>query len=420
MKRELNELEFLTWTMGQPANAALACRFYGDLSPERVQDALVKIQIRHPLLRTTVFLDETGMPWLTSEGVTPIQPEVIERKGNEHVLRVMEQEMAKPFQEPPLPLMRVIWLRPKDMILEPSEIIICGPHFLGDALSHIFFFRDFFQLLDNPGQEVTPLADAVMQDTILPATIREKIPKTATRFKWWLYFLRFFHLLLSIRPTKKKMVTGFSFKTSSTQLSEKLTSALVSRCKQEHVTVQAALCTAFSSIFTTIYTPVNLRDRLKMPIGEAIGLFATGMNIRMRYNPKQTFWENARKYQEKLTKSLRDNSLFFIYTLLHRAVPLPLIRQFWAMFSDFEETKRLAITNWGVLEKVGMYSAMGNFRVETFFGGVSAKVNSIVIFIHTLNGILHFQPIYNEITTPVPKMEKILNDAIELLTSALV
>ena len=209
MKRELNELEFLTWTMGQPANAALACRFFGNLSPERVLDALAKIQERHPLLRTTLVVDDRGMPWLTSEGISSIQPEILERRGDEQVLRVMEQEMVKAFQEPPLPLMRVIWLRPKDMVLEPSEIIICGPHFLGDALSHIFFFRDFFQFLENPGQHVTPLDDAIRHDTILPPSIQEKMPKTATRFKLWLYLLRFFHLLLSVRPKKKKRLRAF-------------------------------------------------------------------------------------------------------------------------------------------------------------------------------------------------------------------
>jgi len=231
-------------------------------------------------------------------------------------------------------------------------------------------------------------------------------------------FIEILSFIALCPPQEKKKTTGFSFKTSSAQLSEKSTSLLISRCKQEDVTVQVALCTAFSSAFTTIYSPVNLRDRLKLPIGEAIGLFATGLNIRMKYNAKRTFWENVRKYQEKMNKTFQDGSLFFIYTLLNRVVPLPLIRKFWAIFSDFEETKRLAITNWGVLEKLGMHSTMGNFRVETFFGGVSAKVNSIVIFIHTLNGIIHFQPIYNEITTPVPRMEKILNDAINLLKLA--
>ncbi|NMC05652.1 MAG: hypothetical protein GYA24_10595 [Candidatus Lokiarchaeota archaeon] len=419
MKRVLNELEFLTWSMGEPANAGLACRFFAELSIEQLSSALALMQERHPLLGTTLVLDERGMPWLTSDGVQPIEPVIVDREGDDHVLKVLEAEMALPFQAPPRPLTRVIWLRPMDARREPSDMIICGPHFLGDAVSHVIFFRDLFHLVDETPGQVTPLDEPTRQSTILPFAVRSMMPKTPVKFKRWFAFLKLFHAISSMRAKKRDPIENFAFKTSRMQFSAALTSELVSRCKREGVTVQAAVCTAFSRRFNTIYTPVNLRDRLAVPVGDAIGLFATGSNVWMRYNGRKSFWDNARVYQKKLVKALRPSSLFFIYTLLNPAVPMSMLRQFWELFSGSADAGRLAITNWGVLEKLGISSTMGRFRIDSFTGAVSARVNSIVIFVHTLGGTMHLQPMYNEHLIPSSEIEQIVRDATRLLGSAL-
>lgn len=68
MRRELNEIEYLHWCIGQPFNIVLAMQVRGDLSQDRLRAALDKAQRRHPLLGVNTEIDPRGRPWLSSDG----------------------------------------------------------------------------------------------------------------------------------------------------------------------------------------------------------------------------------------------------------------------------------------------------------------------------------------------------------------
>jgi hypothetical protein len=104
------------------------------------------------------------------------------------------------------------------------------------------------------------------------------------------------------------------------ELSEAETSALVARCRGEQVTVNTALLAAFSGAqhfvvgekphHARAVSAVSLRDRLPDPPGEGMGYYALGLKVNHKYDSKISFWENARKYHQKITANLSNKKVF--------------------------------------------------------------------------------------------------------------
>jgi hypothetical protein len=72
MYRELNEIEYFNWCVGQPYNMVVTVRFRGALRPEALREALAAAQRRHPLLRVNTEPGAAGLPCFSSEGVGAI------------------------------------------------------------------------------------------------------------------------------------------------------------------------------------------------------------------------------------------------------------------------------------------------------------------------------------------------------------
>ena len=105
------------------------------------------------------------------------------------------------------------------------------------------------------------------------------------------------------------------------ELNEKETSDLVEKCRQNRVTVNSALNTAFLAARRSIrgpfkggrqniMLPVNTRKRYRKPVGEHFGLYVAGFQFKLSYNPEKDFWENAKTFGEKVREKLDINKVF--------------------------------------------------------------------------------------------------------------
>jgi len=104
------------------------------------------------------------------------------------------------------------------------------------------------------------------------------------------------------------------------ELSEAETSALVARCRREKVTVNSALTAAFSGAqsflqgempyHAKIVIAADLRDRLPHSPGEGMGMYAGGVELKLRYNHKRGFWENARQFHKRIQPAITNKNLF--------------------------------------------------------------------------------------------------------------
>ncbi len=426
MRREFNEIEYMSFCAGQPNNIVIAVRIRGNITPDRLQSALDKAQQRHPLLKVNTILDRRGIPWFVSEGVGAIPLTVLDRADEDQALRIIEKELNAQFdmnksRKSRPPLMHATLLRPKDTATEPSDMILCAQHTITDGMSMTFLFRDLLQFMTNPKQAVYVLDVTTSTQDIFPPDVRERIPKSDAELMAFLksvkdvYVSKFGHL-----PTKKPHVAVQSSKIHTWQLTADQTEALLNRCKQERVTVHSALCTAFLTTFTTVQTPVNLRRYLALPVGEAFGNFAGGVVIQMKYDEKQGFWDNAREFHGKLKQSLQDPFVFF--RIISKAVPVKEMQEYGMLLVELMSDQRpFGITNLGALDKIGITSQMGDLRVESFFGCVSPGnlVDAIALAVYAIDGIMHFHIHYMEPATSTAEVEKFTSEAMNLLESAI-
>jgi len=113
---------------------------------------------------------------------------------------------------------------------------------------------------------------------------------------------------------------NFHHELFSVELSEVETSALVARCRIENVTVNSALTAAFSGAQSFVegeqpyhartVIATSLRDRLPNPPGEGMGFYAAGVELKLKYNHKKSFWENVRKYHGKIKPNFTNKKVF--------------------------------------------------------------------------------------------------------------
>ena len=106
----------------------------------------------------------------------------------------------------------------------------------------------------------------------------------------------------------------------SIELSEAETAALVARCRKEKVTVNSALTTAFSAAQSWVQgeepyhaktvIAADLRHRLPRSPGEGMGMYAGGAELKLKYNHKRGFWENARRFHKKVQPKYTNKVLF--------------------------------------------------------------------------------------------------------------
>lgn len=421
MQRELNELEFLQYTFGQPNNIAMIVALHGTLTKKMLRKALKKLQVRHPLLSVNVICNNQGIPWFYTNEDAEIPLTVVSPGDSDLPIRLLEKELSTPFEmSGPLPLARV------NLIATPNpQLLICMQHVICDGLSYAFLIRDLLSLLAQPDLNLPPLLVTEHLTQVLPMKIARKIPKTARRFHTLFFLVKIIHRIKRRKSTKNAQITppnqDRSYKIHSWTLSIAQTSNLLARCKQEQVSVNSALCTAFLSFNSVINNPVNLRNRLSEPVGEALGLFVGAATIKMKYDPNRSFWENARHYHRKLQKQLRNKKVFRVYKIMPKVVPIQEIQRFGSFFIDIATNQQpFAITNLGDLDRLGIPSEVGDYQLESVIGGVSGPlIDAVNISIYTLRKELHFHINYYAYMAEQWDFPKIASTAMDILTQAL-
>ena len=159
--------------------------------------------------------------------------------------------------------------------------------------------------------------------------------------------------------------------------------------------MQGALSTAFSPEFSWIHTPVNLRPYLARPVGEAFGLFVGAAEVRLRYRSRLGFWDNARRCQRRLHAALGNP--FGVFRLFSKAVPFQKVREFGPLLVRLASHDRaFGLTNLGVLDGLGLAAFAPRFVIESFFGAVSGIVESSVLSVYTLDGVMQLQLLASE------------------------
>ncbi|NHJ85858.1 MAG: hypothetical protein FK734_10380 [Asgard group archaeon] len=395
MIRELYDLEYINYSIGQPYNIVIVLRLEGHITRELLESVLIKLQLRHPLLKTNIITNERGKPVLTAKGVLTI-PLTIKKLDNEMVTHnEFRQQLITPFDytKNTQPLIRITMFTSNEF----SDIIICVQHSITDGLSMFFLARDLIDYLNNPQKEVEVLSVPLSKEDIFPPKVRRMIPKKPILANFLFVILRIYHRLRfgfkkNNQDLERKVKDKFKdVEIYSWKLTDKETDLFLKRCKKEQVSVHAALCTAFLPDFGAINSPVNLRTRLNFPIGEAFGMYAAGGFVGMKYRKRKSFWVNAQKNQRKLLLSLRDRKVFGFQRIFNKSLPVLKINKLSSLMVDFtDQRKSIFMTNLGSLDRYGLISNPDKISLQSFYGAISHPFGGTIALIFTLQKEMYF------------------------------
>ena len=186
----------------------------------------------------------------------------------------------------------------------------------------------------------------------------------------------------------------------------------INLCKMKEVSVHSAICTAFLPDISIINNPVNLRERLRYPIGEAFGLYASGAVVKMKYQETIDFWENAKKYQKELYLALRDKNLFKIHKIVHTGVPIKILKELAPLFLEIaSHQEAFGITNLGSLDRIGIEFDSKKISIESFYGAISFAIGAITVLVYTMRGKMYFSFHYLESRNDTQRMKRMAEDA---------
>lgn len=420
MRRELNEIEYFNWCIGQPYNMVAAVQIRGDLRPDQLRQALAKAQQRHPLLGVNTEIGPTGLPWFSSEGVGAIPLTVVERSETEDTRKLVETELTATFAmdepgSPRLPLLRVSLLLPRDSA-HPTGVVFTVQHVIADGLSLVFLVRDLLRFIEEPDAPVTVLDAPASAEDLLPAQVRRRIPTSTLRFRLALWLVEtYVRLRFGRRPAAANHHTQHH---RSWELTPEQTSRLRARCKREGVSVHAAICAACLTGFNHVHTPVSLRAFLARPVGESVGLFVGAAEVSMKYRAARGLWSNARRFQRRLRWAMRDP--FGIFRLFSKAVPAESVRRLGPLLATMAGQQRpFGVTNLGQLDGNGLQLQGKNLKIQSFFGAVTGIVDASVLTVYTIEGSMRLHLLANESAPAETAIRDDVGRAVNLLLSAI-
>ncbi len=300
------------------STVTMIARIKGNVTEEMLKCAVEKVQQQHTLLR--VRMESRGDElWFTSEGVQEIPIKVVTRTSENDWIKLHADGCKMPYEFETRPAIRFILVQSPNL----SELIILCHHMICDGMSLAYLARDLMVYLGDPADavEVLPSPEPITQenlpdDVTLSGLIKYFINRI--RRKWNDEIVTFDQA--DYEALNKAYWDNYDHEILPVELSEIETKVLVSRCKKENVTVNTAVIAAFAAAQNLVVgekphhaqtvSAVSLRDRLPHSPGEGMGYYALGLQLKFKYNPKKSFWDNARNYHKKITSNLSNKKVF--------------------------------------------------------------------------------------------------------------
>jgi NRPS condensation-like uncharacterized protein len=225
------------------------------------------------------------------------------------------------------------------------------------------------------------------------------------------------------------------------ELSETETKTLVSRCREENVTVNTALWTAFLAAQYDVQggaepyrasagMAVSTRDKLNVPVGEAFGFYASSFTARFEYDPHQKFWNVARIFHEKIRASLAKTNIFQALSAesLHPTLLESLYFSKYGLMQSRTSDNLVKKMNWQGISygyaitnvgRMNIPTKYGQYWLESVYGPyVYSDVNEKTVGVITVGDKATFLMSYNETIVNSPAAEEIRDTAMNYLLQA--
>jgi NRPS condensation-like uncharacterized protein len=405
-------------TLMLPLHVVMAARIRGHIDPEEIKSTVEELRSRHTLLAVRISVDD-DKAWYTTKDVPAIPFRAIERKTDSQWLEVALEEYKTSFPVDIGPLVRFALLHSDEV----SELIICGHHAICDGISLAYLIRDILKQLATPSDmvEQLPLPPAVDFETVPNPPKKGFVAKAVISLinrAWRKKNLRFdFNLMKQLH--KRYWQENSDIRQFTWQLSESETAKLVKCCRDKDITVNSVLWTAFlvaqdrvqgsNELFRNrAGLAISTRDKLKVPVGESFGFYASSHRVLLRNYQDKSFWDAATTIHEQLKRSIDSADPFKMLSSVLLAPTLidSLYFSKYGFFTNRISTKLLKKMMWNkvnygcVITNVGRVdipTAYGDLQLDAVYGPlVYSDVNEKTVGVITVGKRATFWMSYNE------------------------
>jgi hypothetical protein len=296
-----------------PFTSVFSIQLFGRLQEGRLQEALARLQAKHPLLRCVIEDGVDGPRFVLQDRSAPIPLRIVERKNDDDWQTEVRREWVAPFDASRDPLVRLVWLRGSEV----SELILVVHHCICDGQSGMTLLRECLSAYDEPEKDLGTYDALGAIEDIVPATLL-KDRSFRRRMRWKIGLLRL--ILLWQRRKRARSVSPIRsdqmyFHRWSLDKGASLT--LTERCRAEGVTVLAAMSVAFLQAFREVrgtqalrkaYTMVNARRFMPLLRPDAMFGMAPGVELSIKGLPPpqemsaSAFWTCAQTIKSDLTR----------------------------------------------------------------------------------------------------------------------
>jgi hypothetical protein len=300
------------------SNIKIIAYVEGQIDEDIFREAVGKLAIKHPFLRSKVIMREDGTAYLTTDGGKKPKVVVVSGSSDSDGLEAIYQEDKKPSNWETNPTSRFILIKGVD----GSDVVVpYVHHVVADGRSTIMVLKHLFEFIADPTREIEELIPVSLvndapSDVIIPEMQRSMALKMNGA---WAKEKITFGVEDFIRIAQGKYAAGPDVYVDHALTTDETTS-LRSRSKEQGVSVNAALLAAIlisKKQEESEPTPdklgfaVDVRNRLTKDVGEACNLLASGAMVDPEYNDGMAFWELAKDIHAKTLAALESNQNLF-------------------------------------------------------------------------------------------------------------
>ncbi len=302
-------------------NLSLCARIRGDVSENDLRRALAKVRIIHPLVGAKVVFDEGGGTWFSTDDVPGPMLRIMPRKSDSQWFSEVQYESSIPFDPSVGPLIRFVLVYSPEV----SDLIVFAKHEICDGMALAFLIRDILMHVADPLLEAK---------TIVPPLYANCFPKS---FKRAIIhnILKPLIFLANKRWSKSRWIFDqedylnihkafwdrYTYNIVLLQLEKDETQRLIETCRNYEITVGSATMTAYVAALNNVCgrfkghqkfvgISYDLRNRIGKPVGDAFCLFIGSFQFKFDYDPKKSFWENARTFHQRARKKLDAGDVY--------------------------------------------------------------------------------------------------------------
>ena len=392
------------------ANVVMYGVFETTVSKDDLEKTVLFLSDKHKLLNCHIETDKENKVWFVID--KKLLPEINTLKSK-NINEIIINELKHRFDFEKGPLIRFTLLNQTE-----TTLIINCHHAICDGMSLIYLFKDITKILSGKNIKIEKKMPVFLE----PENIPQRLGNPISRFfislinkKWRKEPISFSNQLHQEMHTKfwkeyKLQIIPFKF-------SKEETANIVSQCKQNNVSVNTGLVTAFlyaeKQLFgqkdysNKVIVTDNLRTHLKNQPGESMGFFISTLKPNLEYSEKKTFWENAQIFHKKikrlLEKDLFKNQLIGLFT------PKFLDVMMLNLFGQREDKRVKKLLKKAGMNKLNFTFTIANLglieiadnseklKIKTLFGPMAvSNAMEKYIGVLTINNELHFSICFNE------------------------